>query len=87
MTGGPLAGPASAYPTFRTPASICFSEAKDVFVPRLILGRSAAFVLLGCASAERIMPSWAAAMVRAVVPKKAAALIVDFFGHVDHTHR
>src|SRR5437016_791481 len=35
MTAGPSLGPASAYPTFRTPASICFSEPKDVFVPGL----------------------------------------------------
>jgi hypothetical protein len=30
---GPAAGPASTYPTFRRPASICFSEVNDVFVP------------------------------------------------------
>ena len=35
-----IAGPASAYPTFRTPASICFSEPNDVFVPGLIAGTS-----------------------------------------------
>src|SRR6476620_12486982 len=28
MTTGPFAGPVSAYPTFRTPASICLSESK-----------------------------------------------------------
>jgi hypothetical protein len=33
MTGGPVAGPASAYPIFRTPASICFSAPNDVFAP------------------------------------------------------
>jgi len=32
--------------TFRTPASICFRAPNDVFVPGLILGRSAALVLL-----------------------------------------
>src|SRR5258707_183692 len=30
MTGGPSAGPSSAYPTFNPPASICLSEANDV---------------------------------------------------------
>ena len=33
-------GPASAYPILRTPASICFSEPNDVFVPGLIGARS-----------------------------------------------
>src|SRR6202162_1206197 len=65
MTGGPLAGPASAYPTFRTPASICFNELNDVFVPGLI-----GFILVDCASAEPIMSSSAAAMVRTAVPKR-----------------
>src|SRR5260370_41132174 len=37
MTAGPSLGSASAYPTFRTPALICFSEPKDVFVPLLII--------------------------------------------------
>src|SRR5690349_15995270 len=37
MTAGPSVGPASAYPTFRTPALICFSEPKDVFVTLLII--------------------------------------------------
>src|SRR3989442_10472895 len=35
-TGGPPAGPASAYPTLRTPASICFTGPKtlgDSFTP------------------------------------------------------
>src|SRR6266852_2843689 len=65
MTAGPLAGPASAYPTFRTPASICFNELNDVFVPGLI-----GFILVDCASAEPIMSSSAAAMVRTAVPKR-----------------
>src|SRR5882757_5411739 len=33
MTGGPLAGPASAYPMLSTPALICFSGPRDVFFP------------------------------------------------------
>src|SRR5712691_11994156 len=49
MTAGPSLGPASAYPTFRTPASICFSGPKDVFVPGFIVVASAGFVLLDCA--------------------------------------
>src|SRR5208282_3935766 len=63
MTGGPLTGPASAYPTFKRPASICLSELNDVFVPGLI-----GFILVGCASAEPCMANSAAAMVRAAVP-------------------
>src|SRR4030088_286242 len=69
MTAGPSAGPGSADPPFRTPASICFNEANDVFVPGLIAGTPASLVL-SCASAEPIMPSWAAAKVTAVVAKK-----------------
>src|SRR6266581_8486775 len=70
MTGGPAAGPVSAYPTLRTPASICFSVANDVLVPGLILGSSAGFALPDWASAEPPMTSWAAASVMAAVPKK-----------------
>src|SRR5207248_4329804 len=65
MTGGPLAGPASAYPTFRSPASICFSEANDVFVPGLI-----GLILGDCASAESIVASTDAARVRSAAPKR-----------------
>src|SRR6202790_5357131 len=65
MTAGPSAGPASAYPTLRRPASICFSGPNDVFVPGLI-----GFILLDCAPAEPIMASSAAAMVRTAVPKR-----------------
>src|SRR5271165_6916900 len=69
MTAGPLPGPASAYPTFSRPASICLSGA-NVFVlgPAMLAG--AEFVLGGCASAEPIMPNWAAATVMAAAPKK-----------------
>src|SRR5882724_3906904 len=64
------AGPSSAYPTFRRPASICFSEPNEVFVPGLILVTSARVVLLDCASAEPGMPKWAAAIVMAAAPRK-----------------
>src|ERR1022692_1401922 len=70
MTAGPVVGPASAYPTFRRPASICFSGPNEAFVPGLIVGRSAGFVLLDWAFAEPIMPNWAAAMVMLAVLKK-----------------
>src|SRR5260370_42504085 len=65
MTGEPLAGPASAYPTFRSPASICFSELNDVFVPGLI-----GLILPDCASAGPSRASSAAAIVRAAVPRR-----------------
>src|SRR6266404_4352331 len=65
ITGGPLAGPASAYPTFRSPASICFSELNDVFVPGLI-----ELILRDCASADPIVASSAAARVSTAVPKR-----------------
>jgi len=37
VDGIAAAGPASAYPMFRTPASTCFSGPKDVFVPGSIV--------------------------------------------------
>src|SRR6266850_562794 len=65
MTTGPLAGPASAYPTVNTPASICLRGANEVFVPGLI-----GLILLDCAPAEPIIASLATARVRTVVPKR-----------------
>src|ERR1700722_17817062 len=70
MTTGPLAGPASAYPILRTPASICLSVPDDVVAPGLTLGRSAGFALLDWASAAPLKTSWAAARVVAAAPKK-----------------
>src|SRR5215831_684321 len=37
MTGGPSAGPTSAYATLRTPASICLSEPNAVFAAGTLL--------------------------------------------------
>src|SRR5215217_2065243 len=76
MTAGPSVGPASAYPTFRRPASICFRESKDVFVPGLLVVTSAGFVSLDCAYAQPIMPSWVAAIVMAATPRKQRLLRV-----------
>src|SRR5262245_30811331 len=61
-------GPASAYPTFRTPASTCFIEANDVLVPGLTDGRLASVAVLALVTA--VTPIWAAARVIAAVPKK-----------------
>jgi hypothetical protein len=68
------------YPTFRTPASICFSEANDVFVPSLIVVASAGVILRNCASAEPIMARSTQGHGRSA--QKAAAIMVDFFGHI-----
>src|SRR6266581_321395 len=65
ITGGPFAGPSSAYPMFRTPASICFSDLNAVFVPGLI-----GLILGDCASAEPIVASSDAASVRTAAPKR-----------------
>src|SRR6185503_3464417 len=67
MTGGPSAGPASAYATFRTPASICLSGANEVFVPGLITGSA---VPAGCARGVANMPRCVAAAVAAAPPTK-----------------
>src|SRR5476649_1222004 len=69
MTTGPSTGPASAYPTFRRPASICLSGANDAFVPGLIDGRPASLALLGWAFAIPVMTSGAARAI-APAPKK-----------------
>src|ERR1700674_4330704 len=55
---------------FRTPASICLSEANAVCAPRVVVGSSADFRLPVWALAESSMPSRAAARVIAAVPKK-----------------
>src|SRR5262252_899578 len=70
MTARPSAGPVSAYPTFKTPASICLSEPNDVLAPGLIVGKPPGLALFGCAAAETIMPNWVAASVMAAVPRK-----------------
>src|SRR5260370_35542236 len=70
MTGEPSTGPASAYPTFSRPASICFTEPNDVLAPGLALDRSTGFALLDCALVEPVTPSWAAAIDIAAEPRK-----------------
>src|SRR5262245_22741137 len=57
MIGGPPAGPASAYPTFSSPASICFSTPNEPAAPAL--RGSAALTLRTCAAAMaiRLAPS------------------------------
>src|SRR6478735_7596848 len=64
MTTGPSAGPASAYPTLRTPALICFNGPNEVFVPGLIAGAPAG---LDCAAAEPVIANGAAASAMAAV--------------------
>src|SRR5437016_14677055 len=48
MTGGPPAGPASAYPTLSRPALTCFNGPNELFV--LPAGASAATALGNCAA-------------------------------------
>src|SRR3954453_16525991 len=74
ITAGPSAGPASASPRFSRPASICFKGPRDVFVPGLIVGRSAALGLAGCATEEPANPSWAAATIIAAAPRTSRRL-------------
>src|SRR5919204_2781484 len=57
MTAGPSAGPASAYPTFRRPASIGFREPKDVGVPGFSVDPSAELMVLAGALAESMVVS------------------------------
>src|SRR5580658_1503196 len=74
ITPGPLAGPASAYPIFKSPASICFRGPNDALAPAFLAVAPASFNGLACASLEPKVPSLAAAMVMAAVPKKRRRL-------------
>src|ERR1700733_4627987 len=82
-TGGPSEGPSSAKATLRSPALICLRDLKDVFVPGVNVGRGN-LSPPDCAAEEPIIPSWAAAIVRAAVPRKdrrgwlhSSLLIID----------
>src|SRR5262245_1737881 len=46
MTAGPSGGPASAYPTLSTPASICFSAPNGLCVPAVIVVPFAVFIVV-----------------------------------------
>src|SRR5262245_1867029 len=46
MTAGPPGGPASAYPTLSTPASICFSAPNGLCVPAVIVVPFAVFIVV-----------------------------------------
>src|SRR5260370_42105959 len=83
ITGRPLAGPDSAYPTFKRPASICFNGPNDVFVPDFVEVARAAFVFFDCALAELIKPTLAPAAPAAAMPKNRRRLYFvfsDIFG-------
>src|SRR5580658_8973725 len=54
ITAVPLAGPASTYPTFKSPASICLTGPNEVLD---------ALCTLDCASARPLTPNKKAAMV------------------------
>src|ERR1700722_2203936 len=69
MTAGPLVGPASAYPTSRSPALIWLKGAKETLAPPLG-GVWAEFAATACAFADPRRPSLAAAMPVAAAPKK-----------------
>src|SRR4030095_14692354 len=58
ITEGPAVGPTSAYPMFRTPASICFNAPNDRAWP-------------GCAAPGSIVPEPAAAIVIPAPPRNA----------------
>src|SRR5438046_10235658 len=69
-TGGPLAGPASAYPTLRTPASICLIESNDEPVgPATAISVSGVMVVIDI-SENLVAPDRAATSVMIAVPKK-----------------
>src|SRR5439155_25311914 len=69
-TGGPFAGPASAYPTFRTPASICLIESNDEPVGAATAIPVSGVIVLVDISENLVAPNRAAASVMIAVPKK-----------------
>src|SRR5215208_341987 len=70
ITTGPAGGPASAYPTFKTPASICFITSNDLFDVCFILILLAEFIFPGLAFAKPIMLSSMEARLKADELKK-----------------
>src|ERR1700735_728530 len=74
ITAGPLAGPASAYPILRVPASICFSGANEALVSGGVALPPPGFALLDRASAEPVTISLAAATDIAMAPNSRRRL-------------
>src|SRR5215469_8770400 len=78
ITGRPRGSPASAYPTVRTPALICFSEPKDVLVPATgpkdmrVPGEAANRPVIRavalCVFEQPARPSWEAPIATAAAP-------------------
>src|SRR6267378_8251215 len=67
-TGGPLAGPASAYPTLRTPASICLIESNDEPVGAVTAIPVSGVIVLIDISENLVAPNRAAASVMIAEP-------------------
>src|SRR5262245_14194932 len=94
MTGGPSAGPSSAYPTFRTPALICFSARNIVCAPGFTAGSFRDGALPVCAWADAIAPTCAAATAMAAVARKwrrlssiCSGLLLAFIGQAPGSER
>src|SRR5476649_1284694 len=85
ITGWPSAGPSSAYPMLRTPALTCLRDANDVFfglagVRAIDCGFppfAESEAPFGCALPGLNMPSSAAAIVIAALPKKLRRLKLE----------
>src|SRR3954453_11979810 len=60
MTTGPSPGPASAYPTLSSPASICSKLSNEAFVPVFIVVTSVTIVVLDGSFEEFCLTSWPA---------------------------
>src|SRR5688500_1732020 len=77
-TGGPSAGPSSAYPTFRTPASICFSGPNDVLVAYLAGSAAVRLIPSDCRSIAPSTDSLAPAIaVTAALRKRRRSLSIS----------
>src|ERR1700753_579365 len=88
MTGGPLAGPASAYPTRSGPAFTCLIAAKDGFVPGCtaveVWARAeqsgAAAVMAATACSKRLRGSRAPGVALIIVIGPPASDVLDLEG-------
>ena len=65
-----IGGPGFSVPDIQHARIDLLQRAKRGVRPRLDRGSCVGFLLSACASAEPIMPSWAAAMVMAAIPRK-----------------
>src|SRR6516225_11062453 len=86
MTAGPLAGPASAYPTFRRPASICFKGPNGRVSPRFDRAHTCLLRFAWLRFGKAVQGQLSGSDRQSCSTKKTPARLVDFFGLLDCIH-